>query len=98
MVARISFFRRFSLLCSFSICLISLAGFAQAQGTRAITEITGEASVVIYDDFAKGRSETRDYIIDRVKNRETRVFFNKRLVKRSRSVVVAVRKVLMSTA
>jgi PKD repeat protein len=76
MTARISFLRRFSLFCSLSICLVSLAGFAQAQGTGSATEVTGEASVVIYDDFANGRSETRYYIIDRVKSRETRVFFN----------------------
>jgi len=77
MATRISFLRSSSLFFLLSIVLLTLAGFAQAQGTGTTTEIAGEASVVIYDDFVTGRSETRYYIIDRVKNRETRVFFNK---------------------
>ncbi len=76
MTIRTSFIRTFSLFFSLFIFLLMLAGSAQAQGTASITEITGEASVVIYDDFVNGRSETRYFIIDRAKNRETRVFFN----------------------
>lgn len=76
MSIRISFIRRNSMFFLCSIFLLILAGVVQAQGADTTTEITGEASVVIYDDFATGRSETRYYIIDRVKNRETRLFFN----------------------
>ena len=57
--------------------LLTLSGIAQARGTDTTTEITGEASVVIYDDFARGGSESRHYIIGRAKNPESRVFFNK---------------------
>jgi len=56
---------------------LRLAGFAQTQGVDTATEITGEVSVVIYDDLATGRSETRYYIINREKGRETRVFVNR---------------------
>ena len=68
--------RSFARFISLSVLLLILAGIAQAQGTVVDTEITGEASVVIYDDFANGRSETRYYLIDQAKGRETRLFFN----------------------
>ena len=75
MKTRISIFRSFALFISIFFFLFVLAGKAQAQGTDTTTELTGEASVVIYDDFVKGKSETRFYLIDRGKGRETRLFF-----------------------
>ena len=37
--------------------MLSLAGFANARGADTAIEITADASVVIYDDFATGRFE-----------------------------------------
>jgi hypothetical protein len=64
---RMSIFRRVTLFVPLTIFLLSLAGFAMAKGVDTSTEITGEASIVIYDDFATGRSETRYCIIDHTK-------------------------------
>jgi PKD repeat protein len=76
MPTRISLLRSNLVFFSSFILFLVFSASALAQDATATTEITGEASVVISDDFVAGRSETRYYIIDRVKNRETRVFFN----------------------
>ncbi|MDX2427173.1 MAG: hypothetical protein QNK22_00595 [Xanthomonadales bacterium] len=76
-ITRMSIFRRVTLYIPLTIFLLSLVGFAKAQGEDTATEISGEASVIIYDDCATGRFETLYYIIDREKGRETRVLFNK---------------------
>ncbi|MDT8320162.1 MAG: fibronectin type III domain-containing protein [Xanthomonadales bacterium] len=47
--------------------------FAQSAGTPV--EVTGEASVVVFDDFQTGRSEIRYYIVDEKSQRERRLFF-----------------------
>jgi hypothetical protein len=62
-----------SYLALFVLLLISAGSTVQAQ--EAATELTGEASVVIFDDYLTGKSELRYYLIDRKKNKETRVFF-----------------------
>jgi len=74
MNSRMSIFRR--IISHLPFFLLSLVGFAKARGVDTVTEITGKASVVVYDDFATGRLETRYYIIDCANGRETRVFFN----------------------
>ena len=49
---------------------------AQAQSHSASIEVTGEASVVVFDDFLNDRSEIRYYIIEEKSKRERRLFFN----------------------
>jgi len=49
---------------------------AQAQSDSASVEVTGEASVVVFDDFLNDRSEIRYYIIEEKSKRERRLFFN----------------------
>jgi hypothetical protein len=62
-----------SILLLFVILLISAGSTVQAQD--AVTELTGEASVVIFDDYLTGKSELRYYLIEHAKNKETRLFF-----------------------
>lgn len=75
MATHFSVLRNFPLYILISVLLLFLAGSAQAQGTDTTTEASGEASVVIYDDFVRGKSETRYYLIDRSKGQEMRLFF-----------------------
>lgn len=75
MNTRTSILRSFTLFISLLVFSFVLAGTAQAQSTDTSTEVTGEASVVIYDDFVKGKSETRYFIIEHKNGRETRLFF-----------------------
>lgn len=49
---------------------------AQAQSNSTSVEVTGEASVVVFDDFLNDRSEIRYYIIEEKSKRERRLFFN----------------------
>jgi hypothetical protein len=46
-----------------------------AQAIGDTVEITGEASVVIFDDFKTGHSEIRYYIVDEKSKKEKRLFF-----------------------
>ena len=48
----------------------------QAQSQPVSVEVTGEASVVVFDDFLNDRSEIRYYIIEEKSKRERRLFFN----------------------
>jgi hypothetical protein len=57
--------------------LLSLPAAAQKVGEPV--DLTGEASVVIFDDIESDRSETRYYLIDARKNRETRLHFKGRV-------------------
>lgn len=65
-------FRRFFI----GVCFV-LAAAVEAQVTPDTIEVTGEASVVIFDDFERGRSETRYFIRDLAKGRDMELFFAK---------------------
>ncbi|NNK33066.1 MAG: hypothetical protein HKP02_08070, partial [Xanthomonadales bacterium] len=58
----------------FFLIIFSLTAHAQSGGSPV--EVTGEASVVIFDDFQNNRSERRFYIVDEKSKREKRLHFN----------------------
>ncbi len=63
-----------------SIALIIFAGLfvpvsAVAQQAGQSLEVTGEASVVIFDNFETGHSEIRYYIVDQKSQSEKQLFF-----------------------
>ncbi len=67
---------RFSLLCTLAILLLAFSGPTLAQGAGDPVELTGEASVVIFDDFVNDRSETGYFIRDLARNKEVRLYFS----------------------
>lgn len=66
---KITYANRYSLIILISIILASFSATAQT-----VSEITGEASVVVVDQV-DGTSELQYYVIDKINQRETRVFF-----------------------
>jgi hypothetical protein len=62
------------------VCIALLLSLpAAAQKVGELVDLTGEASVVIFDDIESDRSETRYYLIEARKNRETRLHFKGRV-------------------
>lgn len=60
----------------FSLALISFSSILLGANGSKTVEVTGEASVVIFDDTLNNRSEIRYYIVDEKSKRERRLFFN----------------------
>jgi hypothetical protein len=57
------------------LVFLFLATTASAQTPPGAMTISGEVSVVIFDDFETDRSEIRYYVIDETTGRETELFF-----------------------
>jgi len=66
---------RSAVLALAGMSLLAFFSVAQAQGGSDASEITGEASVVIFDDFVSGRSELR-YLLRDLKGKERRLYFS----------------------
>lgn len=66
---------RSAVLALAGMSLLAFFSVAQAQGGSDASEITGEASVVIFDDFVSGRSEIRYFLRD-LKGKERRLYFS----------------------
>ncbi len=62
----------------FIISTVFFGVTVQAQGNSASVDITGEASVVVFDDILNDRSEIRYYIIEEKSKSERRLYFNGR--------------------
>jgi len=66
---------RSAVLALAGMSLLAFFSVAQAQGGSDASEITGEASVVIFDDFVSGRSEIR-YFLTNLKGKECRLYLD----------------------
>ncbi len=72
---RITFVFRHSIFVLFILTVLSFSASVCAQPRGSVSDVSGEASVVVVD-HVNGTSELQYFIIDNINRRETRVYFN----------------------